>query len=309
MSFLRKLFSSKQNSSESNPRESDAHLSNSQNSLLKELKKASKEISDLKQPSDRGSDDQYEYEYSMYESAHNKIIARVVEIIKALEAEKDVDSLLVALKINDSTVRSMTALALGRVGDERALEPLTAALRERFSDVKIAAATALGQIGDPRAVQPLVNTMLDHNAMNVRNVFKAAQSALEKIGNLDMVELFAPSLMDDNRSHQYVAAEVLGNSNDPRAVDLLIPALRDGERDIRYQAAKSLGNLGDSRAVEPLINALIHAETGSNSAAAEALGKIGDKRALAPLEAALPNWFEYDKWIVQEAINKIRFKK
>jgi HEAT repeat protein len=309
MSFLKKLFSSKQIPAESDRSEPEAPQADNRKPTLKELKKASKELIELKQPDKRGSDDQYEYEYSMYENAHDKIIARVKEIIKALEVERDVETLLVALKINDITVKSKTALALGRIGDKRAIEPLMDALGERYSDVKIAASTALGQIGDPIAVQALVKTMLEHNAMNVRNVFNAAQGAVEKIGNQDMVELFAPALRDDNHRYQCVAAEVLGNSGDARAVDLLIPALNDGDSGVRFQAAEALGKLRDSRAVEALISALIHDFSGGNNAAAKALGEIGDKRALEPLEAALPGWNEYSKYILQDAINKIRFKK
>lgn len=289
----------------------DVKQADSQSILLSELKTATNEMIELnqQQPSDRGSDDQYEYEYSIYQNAYDKAINRVVEIIDSLEKVQDIDSLLTALKFKDSTVISMTALALGRIGDKRALDPLMVLLGERYSDVKIAAATALGQIGDERAVNPLVKTMLEHSESNVVNVFNAAQDALERIGKQDIVELFTSALNDDNHSYQCVAAKVLGNSGDARAVELLIASLNDGNRGVRYQAAEGLGKLKDSRAVEPLIQALHHDMTGGCSAAAKALGEIGDERALEPLMTAFPGWYEYDKWIVQEAINKIRFKK
>ena len=330
MSFFKKLFSSKHTQDESKNSydldnwrtqsvqskmadksiELETKQSGSSNTVLNDLMAASGEIIELHktQPSNSGSDDQYEYEYSIYGSSYDKIIKRVMEKIKELEEIKDFDSLCVALKISDSTIRSKIVEALGRIGDNRAVEVLKALLQERFSDVKIAAATALGEIGDERAVDALVKTMLEHSNMNVKNVFLAAESAIKKIGNQDIVELFTPALTDDNHRYQCMAAKVLGDSGDERAVDLLIAALKDGNRGVRSQAAESLGKLKDNRAVEPLIHALHDEETGGCSAAAKALGEIGDERAIEPLEAALQGWYEYDKWIVQEAINKIRFK-
>jgi hypothetical protein len=56
----------------------------------------------------------------------------------------------------DIDIRSRAAEALGRIGDQRAVEPLIKALLDRYSTVIISSANALGKIGDPRASEPLL---------------------------------------------------------------------------------------------------------------------------------------------------------
>ena len=67
------------------------------------------------------------------------------------------------LKCIDGLARRDSAVALGQLGDPRAVEPLVKALGDDDRYVRIAVATALGQLGDPRAVEPLVKALGDDN--------------------------------------------------------------------------------------------------------------------------------------------------
>lgn len=67
--------------------------------------------------------------------------------------------------------------ALGRIGDERAVEPLINRISDRSKYVRAGAARALGKIGDSRAVEPL-QQLLNDNTNEVRD---AAARALEDI--------------------------------------------------------------------------------------------------------------------------------
>ena len=51
-------------------------------------------------------------------------------------------------------VRRGAAGALGKIGDERAIEPLIQAPEDIHCDVRRQAAEALGEIGDKRAAEP-----------------------------------------------------------------------------------------------------------------------------------------------------------
>ena len=87
--------------------------------------------------------------------------------IDELEEQKDVEGLILALKNEDYLVRKDAAIALKRIGDERAVEALIEALKyESWEDdytvliaVREHAAEALGTIGDKKAVKPLIRAL------------------------------------------------------------------------------------------------------------------------------------------------------
>jgi len=56
-------------------------------------------------------------------------------------------------------VQQKAALALGKIGDSRAVEPLIWALRDKNEPVRRCAAEALGKIKDDRAVEPLIRAL------------------------------------------------------------------------------------------------------------------------------------------------------
>lgn len=53
-----------------------------------------------------------------------------------------------------------------------------------------------------------------------------------------------------------VAALVVGEIGDPRAVEPLITALGDEDYEVRSTGAKALGKVRDNRAIQPLISML-----------------------------------------------------
>lgn len=58
-------------------------------------------------------------------------------------------------------VRRRAAMALGEIGDSRAVGPLVATLKNEDGYVRAEAAKALGKTGDKRAVNPLVQNLMD----------------------------------------------------------------------------------------------------------------------------------------------------
>ena len=69
---------------------------------------------------------------------------------------------------DDPEVRKEAALALGIIGDERAVEPLIDALHDDDLEVREWAAWALGMVGDERAVEPLIDALLHDEDPRVR---------------------------------------------------------------------------------------------------------------------------------------------
>jgi HEAT repeat protein len=67
--------------------------------------------------------------------------------VQKLSAKRDVQGLIKALGYEkDEQIRHAAALALGQIGDPRALEPLIAASHDSDPDVRQAAVEALGQV-------------------------------------------------------------------------------------------------------------------------------------------------------------------
>lgn len=73
---------------------------------------------------------------------------------------RDIDSLTGDLRSSDPSVRRNSALALGALGEWRAVDPLIRALADPVQDVREGAANALVMVGTP-AVEPLID-LLEH---------------------------------------------------------------------------------------------------------------------------------------------------
>jgi len=89
-----------------------------------------------------------------------------------------VDPLLIALNDEDRNVRSEAARALGKLKNKRASFPLLKTLQDKEPWIRAQAAFALGEIKETNAVLPLIE--LIKNGKNVERQF--AMDALEKIG-------------------------------------------------------------------------------------------------------------------------------
>ncbi len=239
-------------------------------------------------------------------------------------------SLINALGDEGNDVRYAAAWALGKTGNERAVEPLIRVLSDDDPWVSESAIRALGVIGDERAVEPLIKALGDEDANAVAAwwgsasgaaatvgrpppprvpVRESAAGALGKIGDARAVEPLIKALRDDNEDVCSSAAEALGQIGDARAVEPLINALRDNKRWVRQHAADALGQIGDARAVEPLINALGDNERWVCQHAAEALGVIGDARAVEPLIGVLSSRSLWPRKYATKALGMIGDKR
>ncbi|MCL5734041.1 MAG: HEAT repeat domain-containing protein [Actinobacteria bacterium] len=166
-----------------------------------------------------------------------------------------VPSLIVTLKDDSRQVRSRSAMALGSIGDSRAVEPLLTVLQNRseHSVPRTRSATALGQIGDPRAIEPLLRILKDTT---------------------------------DNTDVRDTCASALGHFQDTRVIEPLVAALRDSNADVRDSASLSLG-LMDRMAAGPVLQVLKDPSPEARSAAVNALLFIDDEAVIGPLIASL----------------------
>lgn len=203
------------------------------------------------------------------------------------------EPLIAAFRSEDRDVPDYAALALGDIGDIRAVEPLMS-MKNESGHLREDAACALGEIGDPIAVELLIQSLKDEN-LRVRS---PAATALGFIGDARAIEPLLPLLMD--KDLEMTAASALCNIGS-QAVEPLITMLKEENIRARRRAAWCLGSIGDVHAAEPLIEALKDMSIAKE--AGDALGRISDPGAVEPLlKALLKEKNKHNRWIISSAL-------
>jgi len=165
------------------------------------------------------------------------------------------DSLLEALGHNSGNVRAASAVALGSIGDPRSAEPLrTMAVHDPLPNVRRAAALQLGRFIDDRTISVLIACLEDTDAQ----LAEIAKAQLCAIKSDSLVNTLMTLVESGHQKSQLIAAEILGQIGDARAVDVLISALapRSESRMVANAAALALARIGEPRALQPLVAAL-----------------------------------------------------
>ncbi len=222
-------------------------------------------------------------------------------------------ALIAALKDPDENVRAAAADSLGKRHATEAVEPLIDCLHGKTALDHQQAALALGAIGDPRAIDPL-REMRDHSAPHSYGdsiVAKQVLAALDhtRFGNgntqsdapngspngskssTDVGSAIAALSSPDAHLRAH-AAEVLSAGQrpgavDPRAIEPLLHALDDPDQEVRRRAAIALINVDDPRKIRPFTDLLRSTDFSLREDAANGLGQVHDPRAVAALIAAL----------------------
>ncbi len=145
------------------------------------------------------------------------------------------DSLLVALKAPEATVRYLAAMSFASFGDSTHVSALTPLLNDEVDDVRIAAAFALGQTGSPKAEMPLIQGFVAGDSTSQRQRLNAV--ILESIGkcgsltslkNIAGVTTYKPTdtllLQGQCRSVYRFGARKI---TDPTATDLMVRYVAD----------------------------------------------------------------------------------
>jgi HEAT repeat protein len=171
--------------------------------------------------------------------------------------------------------------ALARIG-EPAVGPLIAALADENWLVQTSSAIALGQLGDLRAVVPLIVTLSDIE-LQVR---LDATEALGKLGDPDAIDAVAARL-NDPAEHDLVreqAARALGQLIRGEVFAPLVSALDDPDVDVRCQALYALAESAGPAAVDVLLARTTDPNTYVRHAAVTALGRVGNESLIPLLE-------------------------
>jgi len=270
-----------------------------------------------------------------YSSLNKKIRANVHYFAGKTGDKRFVIPLIVSIANETGDVKKEGIVALGKLGDPKAIPALCIALLEdKNNSIRATAAEALGQIGDPKVADALRKALLEDKIRNVR--LKSAE-ALDKIGwepksskekvfyslaknkkqeivkmGKEVVPVLIEILNDSNAEIRQDSAEILGNLKLAEATEPLSKALlEDTSFSVRKKTVVALGKIGDPKAIPALCIALLEDKNSSiRATAAEALGQIGDPKVADALsKALLEDKIKNVRLKSAEALGKIGSKK
>lgn len=209
-------------------------------------------------------------------AAHPIIRGRVAEVFGLSKDKHAIPVLLEALHGEFFTVRARAALALANIGDRLVISEILPMLKDRENEVRIAACVALGGFNDPSTFDELANVALDDPMIEVR---QAAVKALGDSKSPAAIPFLMEALRDsfwwfEREQSVRVLLNAIEGMGKP-VVEPLIEALRDREGTVRKLAAIMLGNLQDARAIEELGMTLYDLHHEVSQTAAEALARFG----------------------------------
>jgi HEAT repeat protein len=213
-----------------------------------------------------------------------------------------VEPLIASLSELDSTLQGEIALALGKIGDQRAVKPLINLLKGLSGDAKRDVVGALIDLGwEPAGQKNQIIFLALANKWD----------ELQKMG-APAVELIAEKLLTGNSNASKAAANALGHlgwkpttkheeiafllakggidelaQTGSAVLEPLIHAFKEKGFPHREKIPAVLGKIKDLRALEPLIESLQDADNLVREASIMALEEIGDSRAIEPLIKAL----------------------
>lgn len=215
------------------------------------------------------------------------------------EPGSETEKLLNALKSSKGSTRVAAMMALGEMREKAAVDPIIGILTRDYPPAKAGATIALGKIGDERAVEVLRKEMKDGDGEYVRG---GSAIALGRIGDESSVPYLIDRLKDQQIRVRSSAALALGEIGNETAVKPLIEILETGKSsegqkstsmnanaDIRKSAILALGKIGSTDATDTLIGILTDkGETLEvRTAAASALGNIKDPKTVETLKQVL----------------------
>lgn len=209
--------------------------------------------------------------------ASNPAIQR--EVVKRLVSLEDqtFDVLIEALQNESGVVRQQASIALGKIGDDRAVEPIAVLLDYEDPGVRFHVPVALEMIGGEKIIEPL-HKALGNETAKVRS---AAANILGKMEDETGIDLLVGLLADNDSYVKTSATDVLKKIGKP-AVPKLIEVLDTEAKNISLPITDSIGDkIGDE------YEKALAKQAALQVSAASILGSINDTRAVKPLLEAM----------------------
>ncbi len=184
----------------------------------------------------------------------------------------------------DPAARARAALALGRIGDDRAAPSLARLLDDSVPAVRAEAAFAAGILGDPSLTDALVPRLADPDA-------ETAARAAWAIGFLGAsggeAALAAAIPLATTPARRAAAVRGLWRYSTPTAAAAVLPLVASPDEEVRLAALYVLARRPQEASLSVLTAGLADPDPQTAALCARALGLLGKAESLAPLGAAM----------------------
>jgi HEAT repeat protein len=225
------------------------------------------------------------------------------EVVEALvrHGPRVTELLIEQLGSEDLEIRKAAVVALGRIGDARAVPALVELLGED-PELVIPAADALAKIGDPRAFEALLALVGEPSGA----VRQSVVGALNSLGSPSMPSRVLPLLEDDDPNVRESAVKVAGYFGYPECAELLLERCRDRDERVRRAAVEHLPFLEDERATHALVLALKTETPRVRAAAAGAMALAEGAEVAASLVDALGDDDSWVRYFAARSLGRLR---
>ncbi|MEO0086120.1 MAG: HEAT repeat domain-containing protein [candidate division WOR-3 bacterium] len=187
------------------------------------------------------------------------------------------------LKSDDPRTRAESARFLGEQRDKVAVPELCRLAQDSFAEVRFEVAIALGRIGDKRAVEPLFEAC---RAETRDDVASAQVKGLTDLGG-PAIGALVELLGSPRPVVRTMAASGLGRLRANQGVERLIWLLDDRVVMVRKAAARALRRIGDPRGLDALARQIESPDRETELNAEEELSGRGYDEQLDQLRALL----------------------
>jgi HEAT repeat protein len=225
----------------------------------------------------------------------------ICELAAEVASPEYTDILMRLLDDEDGHVRSLSALGLASIGDQKAVEHIIKLFNDQYEDVQEAAIKALGKLKKWLNLED-VHKMLDSKNPIIR---RNASLLIGAIASPDSVAALGFAQKDEDVKVRRAVVSALAAIKTPGSVECLVRALADEDSDIRAAAALSLGSIGAAEVVEQLCLLLTDSEEMVKVAAAKALGTISARKSVPNLVELLSDPNGFVKTAVISALGRI----
>jgi HEAT repeat protein len=178
---------------------------------------------------------------------------------------------LLAPNQRDLPVVKTLVVALGELEAQEAVHVLERVTRG-YVGVRSLTAKALGKIGDPQAAQALIDALQDNKSKNLQ---LASLRSLGKLGYHDAIPAVRPFLNADDPRLRRTAVLTLGALQDSGATPQLLEMAKGDESPlVRPAAVEALGQIGNAEMIDKLLQFLDDSNAYLRAALAHALGRL-----------------------------------
>src|SRR5262249_49906049 len=181
-------------------------------------------------------------------------------------------------------VRARAALAMGRIGDERAVEPLRALLGDRVPGVREQAGFAAGILGEAALSDALVPRLADADAAAASRAAWAVGMLGQTAGKDALVSAVREASSPERRA---AALRGLWRFADDESARAAAPWSSDPNAPVRTAALYVLARRPRESSLPILTAALSDPDPQTAALCARALGILGKADSVAPLAAAV----------------------